>query len=163
VKIGIISDTHDNISNIGKSMSLFMIEHVGFVIHAGEITTPEAVESFRGVTLLGVLGNNDLNIERLADAFEDIGGQLKGEFGEIEQDHLLLVVYNGTNHEKKESFIRSGNYDVVISGHTHKSQNRKNGNTLVINPGTANGWFFGYNATVSIFDTKTILADIINL
>jgi hypothetical protein len=25
-----------------------MIENVGFVIHAGEIMTPEAVESFRG-------------------------------------------------------------------------------------------------------------------
>jgi predicted phosphodiesterase len=93
-----------------------MIENVGFVIHAGEITTPEAVESFRGVTRLGVLGNNNLNIERRADAFEDIG-----------------------------------------------SQNRKIGNTLVINPGTTNGWFFGYNATVSIFDTKTRLAEIINL
>jgi predicted phosphodiesterase len=44
---------------------------------------------------------------------------------------------------------------VVICGHTHKTQNKKVGKTLVINPGTANGWFFGYKATAAVFDTKT--------
>ena len=27
--------------------------------------------------------------------------------------------------------------------------------TLVIKPGTANGWFFGYRTTAIVFDTKT--------
>jgi hypothetical protein len=29
------------------------------------------------------------------------------------------------------------------------------GKTRVINPGTANGWFLGYKATATIFDTIT--------
>lgn len=139
MKIGIISDTHDNIQNLEKSMRLFRNEHVSFVIHAGDITSPEAIESFRGVRLVGVLGNNDLNIAGLTGAFETIGGQLKGEFAEIEQDDLILAVYHGTNRNKRESLIQSGKYDVVISGHTHKIQNKKIGKTMVINPGTANG------------------------
>jgi predicted phosphodiesterase len=30
---------------------------------------------------------------------------------------------------------------VVVYGHTHRIQNKKIGKTLVINPGTAKGWF----------------------
>jgi uncharacterized protein len=155
MKIGLISDTHDNIVNIQNATSMFTNRNVGFVIHAGDIVSPEAVEAFSGVKLIGVLGNNDLEVNALTDAFDKIGGQLRGELCEIEQDDLILAIYHGTNTRRKELLIRSGKYDVVICGHTHKTQNAKIGNTLVINPGTANGWFFGYRATAAIFDTNT--------
>ena len=155
MKIGLISDTHDNIQNIQNAILLFNDKHVRFVIHAGDIVSPEAVEVFAGVKLIGVLGNNDLEIDRLTNAFDKIGGQLKGEFCEIEQDDLIFAVYHGTNSRRKDSLIQSGKYDVVVCGHTHKIQNKKVGKTLVINPGTANGWFFGYSASAAIFDTQT--------
>lgn len=42
--------------------------------------------------------------------------------------------------------------------HAHRIQNKKVGKTLILNPGTANGWFIGYDATAAIFDTqRTIL------
>src|ERR687898_838934 len=131
MKIGLISDTHDNIQNIQKATSLFNDKKVSFAIHAGDVVSPEAVEAFSGVKLIGVLGNNDLEIDGLTDAFDKIGGQLKGELCEIEQDDLIFAIYHGTNANKKVE------------------------RTLVINPGTANGWFFGYSATAAIFDTKT--------
>jgi putative phosphoesterase len=155
MKIGLISDTHDNIQNIQNAILLFNDKHVSFVIHAGDIVSPEAVEVFAGVKLIGVLGNNDLEIDRLTNAFDKIGGQLKGEFCEIEQDDLIFAVYHGTNSRRKDSLIQSGKYHVVVCGHTHKIQNKKVGKTLVINPGTANGWFFGYSASAAIFDTQT--------
>jgi predicted phosphodiesterase len=37
------------------------------------------------------------------------------------------------------------------------------GKTLVLNPGTANGWFFGYKATIAIFNTQTKCCEFINL
>jgi putative phosphoesterase len=138
-----------------NAISLFSNRHVSFVIHAGDITTPAAVEAFAGVKLIGVLGNNDVDIGGLNDAFDKIGGQLKGELCEIEQDDLTFAIYHGTNSRKKESIIQSGKYDVVVCGHTHIIQNKKVEKTLVINPGTANGWFFGYRATAAVFDTKT--------
>jgi uncharacterized protein len=155
MKIGLISDTHDNIQNIQNAVSLFNDTHVSFVIHAGDIVSPRAVEAFTGVKLIGVLGNNDLEINGLTNAFDKIGGQLKGEFCEMEQDDLIFAIYHGTNLRRKESLIHSGRYDVVICGHTHKAQNKKVGKTLVVNPGTANGWFFGYGATAAVFDTQT--------
>jgi putative phosphoesterase len=155
MKIGLISDTHDNIQNIQNAILLFNDKQVSFVIHAGDIVSPEAVETFAGVKLIGVLGNNDLEIDGLTNAFDKIGGQLKGDFCEIEQDDLIFAVYHGTNSRKKESLIQSGKYDVLVCGHTHKVQKKKVGKTLVINPGTANGWFFGYSASAAVFDTQT--------
>jgi uncharacterized protein len=155
MKIGLISDTHDNIENIQNAISIFDDRSVSFVIHAGDIISPKAVEAFAQVKLIGVLGNNDVDVTGLKNAFDKIGGQLKGEFCEIEQDNLIFAIYHGTNSKKNESIIQSGKYDVVVYGHTHRVQNKRVGKTLVINPGTANGWFFGYRATAVVFDTRT--------
>jgi putative phosphoesterase len=163
MKIGLISDTHDNIQNIQNATSIFNDKNVGLVVHAGDIVSPAAVVAFRGVKLIGVLGNNDLEIDGLTNAFDRIGGQLRGEICEMEQDDLIFAIYHGTNGRKKELLIRSGKYDVVICGHTHKTQNKKIGKTLIINPGTANGWFFGYKATAAVFDTKTRELEFLNL
>jgi hypothetical protein len=163
MKIGLISDTHDNIQNIQNAIISFNDKHVRVVIHAGDIVSPETVETFDGMIPIGVLGNNDLQIHELTDAFDKIGGQLKGEFCEIEQDNLIFAVYHGTNSRRKESLIQCGKYDVVVCGHTHRVQNKKVGKTLILNPGTTNGWLFGYGATAAIFDTQTREPDFIHL
>jgi hypothetical protein len=57
--------------------------------------------------------------------------------------------------------IECGKYDVVAYGHTHQCEDMKIGNTLVLNPGTAHG--FWERATVMIFDTAIREAEIIDL
>ena len=163
LKIGLISDTHDNFKSIESAVKIFNDKGISYVIHAGDITTPEAVEAFDGVKLIGVLGNNDIDKQGLDNAFEKIGGKLKGEFCEIEEDDLLIASYHGTNFKKRDALIQSGKYDVVVYGHTHKVENRVVGKTIVINPGTANGWFFGYKATAAIFDTLSRKCELIHL
>ena len=163
MKIGLISDTHDNFKTIEGAVRIFEEKGIGYVIHAGDITTPEAVEAFAGLKIIGVLGNNDLDKKGLTSAFEKIGGELRGEICEIEEDHLLIGVYHGTDFRKRDALIQSGKYNVVVYGHTHKIDNKIVGNTMVINPGTANGWFFGYKATAAIFDTVTKECDFVDL
>jgi predicted phosphodiesterase len=107
--------------------------------------------------LIGVLGNNDGEKVHLLKSFLDIGGELKGEIGEIELDGLSFGIYHGTDNEVKERLVNSQKYDIVISGHTHRIElpsvstatnnknekqhgndtNRKRTATLVLNPGTA--------------------------
>jgi uncharacterized protein len=161
--VGVISDTHDNIKNIEKSVNIFNERGVNFVIHAGDYVRPKAVESFQGIKLIGVLGNNDVNVSGLAHAFNNIGGELKGDFCEIEQDGVRFAVYHGTKLQQKHSLIQSGNYDVVVCGHTHKLERMTVGQTTVLNPGTANGLFFGYKATVAIFNTLSRDIEFISL
>ena len=62
MKIGLISDTHDNIHNIQNAILSFNDKHTRFVIHAGDIVSPETVKAFDGMRLIGVLGNNDLEV-----------------------------------------------------------------------------------------------------
>ena len=170
MKIGLISDTHDNIKNIKAAVRIFTERKVEYAIHAGDITTPEAVEAFSGMRLIGVLGNNDTDIEAISSAFQKIKGELRGDFCEFEQDRLVIAVYHGTDFKRRESIIQSGKYDLVIYGHTHKMENKEIASqdenrktTIVINPGTANGWFFGYKATAAIFDTITKECEFIDL
>jgi uncharacterized protein len=163
MKIGLISDTHDNFKNVEGAVKIFSAKGVDYAIHAGDITTPETIEPFSGLKLIGVLGNNDVDRKGLESAFEKIGGELRGEIGEIEEDDLLIAVYHGTDVRKREALIQSGKYNVFIYGHTHKPEKKIVGNTIVINPGTANGWFFGYKATAAIFDTKSKECDFLEL
>ncbi|MDQ4101402.1 MAG: metallophosphoesterase family protein, partial [Thermoproteota archaeon] len=88
MKIGLISDTHDNFRTIEGAVRIFGEKGIEYIIHAGDITTPEAVEAFSGLKMIGVLGNNDLDKQGLTSAFEKIGGELRGEICEIEEDNL---------------------------------------------------------------------------
>ena len=162
MKIGLISDTHDNIQNIRKAVRKFNDKHVDVVIHAGDFVNPIAVESLAGVKLVGVLGNNDTDIAGLELTFNKIHGELKGEIFETVYDGMKFAVYHGTNVAKKEQLIKSGKCDVFIYGHTHRKDNRYIGTTRVINPGTAKG-FFGLFATIAVFDTSSRKLEFINL
>ena len=163
MKIGLISDTHDNIQNIRNAVREFNDKHVDIVIHAGDFVSPIAIESHAGVKLVGVLGNNDKDISGLTSAFNKIDGELKGEIFETVYDGMKFAVYHGTNIAKREQLMKSGNFDVFIYGHTHRKYNRYIGTTRVINPGTAKGWFFGLFATIAVFDTSSRNLEFINL
>lgn len=163
MKIGLISDTHDYIHNIRRAVREFNDKHVDVVVHAGDFVCPIAVESFEGVKLIGVLGNNDTDIKELTSAFNKIEGELNGEVFETVYDGIKFAVYHGTNIAKKEQLVKSGKYDVLVYGHTHRRDNRNIGTTRVINPGTAKGWFFGLFATIAIFDTSSRNLEFINL
>src|SRR5918993_4114380 len=163
MKIGLISDTHDYTRNIRMAVREFNENQVDFVIHAGDFVSPIAVESFAGVKLVGVLGNNDKDIPGLTSAFNKIHGELRGEIFETVYDGMKFAIYHGTNIAKREQLIKSGNFDVFIYGHTHRKDNRYIGTTRIINPGTARGWFFGLFATIAVFDTSTRNLHFINL
>lgn len=62
MKIGLISDTHDNIQNIQKAIISFNDIQVRVVIHAGDIVSPETVEAFDGMET-----NRSAREQRFAD------------------------------------------------------------------------------------------------
>jgi uncharacterized protein len=163
LKIGIISDTHDCIENIKKAVKIFKDSKISFVLHAGDYVKPESVRCFQGLKLIGVLGNNDIDKAGLSDTFNEIGGELKGELYEFDEDGIKFAVYHGTSSQQKESLIHSRKYDVFICGHTHQLQKLNIDKTTVINPGTAKGWLFGYKATLAIFETKDKRLEFINI
>jgi putative phosphoesterase len=146
MKIGIISDSHDDIENVQRAIEMFNAQGTDYVIHAGDYIFPGIVREFEKLNakLIGVLGNNDGEKVHLLKNFLDIGAELKGELGEIQLDGLRIGIYHGTSKEIKERLINAQKYDVLICGHTHKielplenSTGKEKTATLVLNPGTS--------------------------
>jgi uncharacterized protein len=137
--IGIISDTHDDVSNLKIALSVFNERKVRYVIHAGDYVFPGVVKEFKNLNgkLIGVLGNNDGEKLGLLKNFNDIGGELFGEFGTLQLDGLRIAIYHGTDNKLTQAIIASQLYDLVICGHSHIKRDDKIGNTLVLNPGSA--------------------------
>ena len=61
--IGVVSDTHNNLKNIDRIISLFNTKRVCTVIHTGDITNANSLDKFSLLDskLYGVYGNNDRN------------------------------------------------------------------------------------------------------
>lgn len=154
MKIGIISDTHDDVSCTKNAIEIFKRQKVDFVIHLGDYTSPPIVRLFKGMKLIGVFGNNDGYKFILAKTFDEIGGEIKGDFGVVEVDGLKIALYHGEFKEISESLAKNGDYDAVFSGHWHKSSIKKVGRTLWVNMGSAKREFAeNNNPVVGIFDT----------
>jgi uncharacterized protein len=139
--IGVISDTHDDIINVKQAIKIFNEYKVNYVIHAGDYIYPGVVLEFKNlnknVKFVGVLGNNDGERIGLVTSFSSVGGDLMGDFGELNLDNELFGIYHGTNELLKKSLINANYYDVLILGHTHKKDDRKINKTQILNPGSA--------------------------
>lgn len=152
--IGIISDTHDHLPHIRQAVDIFKARKVDLVIHAGDYCSPFTIPPFKGLPLQGVLGNNDGDLYLLMQKFDQIDAELKSGFFERSVDSKSLAVYHGTYPPITEALTSCGNYDLVISGHTHETVCRESGSTLAVNPGTAHG--FGEKATIALLDTRNM-------
>ena len=148
MKIGIISDTVDDITNTNKAIDIFEENKVEVVIHAGDMISPPVINEFKrltenGVKFFGIFGNNDGEKDGLKNAFEFIGGKLLGDIGKIEIDRLKFCIYHGQDIKKKRKMIDSGKFDVFIYGHSHTRYPKEeeavavNNHTIVLNPGSA--------------------------
>lgn len=147
--IGIISDTHDHLPAVKKAIALFNQQSVGLVIHAGDFVAPFTVKELENLhcKVIGVFGNNDGEKLGLKKAFEKIGEIVEGIYI-FELNNRKIVVTHWP--EIAEPLWKSGQYDIVIYGHTHQVESRQN-KSLLINPGECGGWLTG-RCTVALLD-----------
>jgi len=180
MKIGIISDSHDDITNVNRAIDIFIEKKIRFVIHAGDIISPPVITEFKrltdeGVDLFGIYGNNDGEKKGLKSAFNSVKGNLLGDEGKFEIDGLKFCVLHGQDLRKKEKFIQSQKFDVVIYGHSHtKHSEISHGDkrdTIIINPGSSHSPakmrcqerpYFG-DPSIAIFDSVTKEIEFIDL
>jgi len=134
MKIGIVSDTHDNLDKTRKAVNHFLEENVEVVIHCGDLVSPFTAKLFdQDFGFYAVKGNND-GEWKLKETVESFGKWMN-QLGEIELEGYRFAVYHGTEKGVVKSLIGCGEYDYVLRGHTHtKTINEYNG-TIEINPG----------------------------
>ncbi|HJU78934.1 MAG TPA: metallophosphoesterase [Nitrososphaeraceae archaeon] len=171
MNIGIISDTHDDLLTVKSAIKIFNENKVSYVIHAGDYVFPGVVKEFKHLNgkLIGVLGNNDGEKLGLLKNFQGIGGELYGEFCDLELDNFKIAVYHGTSDKMTEAIISSRQYNLVIHGHTHKKREDKIHDVLVLNPGCAHREFPNIEGEIEtepsiiIFDSTKISYKFIRL
>ena len=161
MKIGVISDTHDQGELILKAVGYFNAAGVERVIHCGDWVSPFILYFFRGLKapLRGVFGNNDGDKFRHLLFKEKFGLDLEYEdrFLELELDKRRIAVFHGDYRGIVEALVSCGNYDAVFHGHTHQRVNEKIGKTLSLNPGSLMKETSANikGASLAIYDTKT--------
>lgn len=161
MKIGLLSDTHDHLSYIRKAVEAFNDLQVAQVLHAGDYVAPFVVDALQHLKmpLHGIFGNNDGERIGLKNRLTAIGSvQVQPLFLELGGRRIAMV------HEPEPvlPFARSGLYEVVIYGHTHRPEVRQEGNCLVINPGEVCGWLTG-KPTVAVLDLETLRCELLAL
>lgn len=161
MKIGIISDTHDNLAQIKKAVDIFNREKVELILHAGDFVSPFTFLEFKNLNcpLKGVFGNNDGDKLYLQEKFKGIGEIYSAPYEAI-IDHKNIIML----HKEKliDALAESQKYDVIIYGHTHRTDLHKIGKTLIINPGECSGWLSG-KSTIALLDLTNLKAIIIDL
>jgi putative phosphoesterase len=151
MQIGIISDTHDHHRHVLQAIEIFRTRGVQYVLHGGDIVAPFTIQAFSELRakLIAVFGNNDGEKLRLKATVESFGGEIheycyKGELG----GRRICMMH--TDHLAEDA-IKSQRYDLVVYGHTHRQDIRREGRTLIVNPGEATDWITG-SARVAIVD-----------
>jgi len=159
--IGILSDTHDHVEHIKKAVKKFKELKTDVVFHAGDFCSPFTIPLFKGLKVHAVFGNNDGDHYRLLSKANEGKVEIHGEFASFEINERKIALYHGTIPEITEALVMSGNYDLVISGHTHEPHVIVRKKSIWLNPGSANG--FDGEATVAVYDTIVNSAEIITL
>ena len=75
MRIGVVSDTHNNLANCRKIVALFNEAEVDLVIHTGDVTQAKTIDVFGELSMpmIGVFGNNDVERESLEQAIARAG------------------------------------------------------------------------------------------
>lgn len=159
--IGIMSDSHDNLSAIKEAVNLFNDYRVELVIHAGDLISPFTAKEFENLKceFKAVFGNNDGERDGLRHFFKDLCPI--DSLIEFEVQKRKIVVNHGTNETIIDALVKSEKYDIVIRGHTHKLGIIK-GKTMVINPGETCGYLSG-EKTVVLLNPVNLSYEIVTL
>ncbi|MBN1260384.1 MAG: metallophosphoesterase family protein [Anaerolineae bacterium] len=139
MRIGLLSDTHNQVQNVKRAAETFRSHGVHTVLHAGDITGPNVVRALQGFDVWLAWGNMDRDAHVGSLVVEIFGS------GRIDTVQFLnlhgksLVLLHGDDGDRLRALIRSGAYDYVIHGHTHAWRDERVGCTRVINPGALGG------------------------
>ncbi len=133
MRLGIVSDTHDNLDLVNAAVDLFSGD-VDAVVHCGDVISPFSAAPFDAdFGFYCARGNND-GEWNLQGAVEEFGTYL-GEMAELTFDGVEFAVYHGTSQPLINALVDCGSYEYVLHGHTHLHGHEERDGVTRINPG----------------------------
>ena len=159
MRIGILSDIHDNIWALQDLLP--RLRDCDLLLCLGDLCAPFTLdmlaEGFAGPVHV-VLGNNDGDKLLLAHIADQAGNvTLHGAIAELDLGGRRLAMTHYPNIASALS--RGGSYDLVCYGHDHKRAKTRVDKALLLNPGEVMGRFG--TRSYAIYDTDSGDAEII--
>lgn len=164
MKIGIISDTHDNYEAIKIAVKIFNDERVDLVLHCGDHVSPFTVRWLGKLNtkLIGVKGNLDAEFKILSDEYSRRNWEIHKHSKKLDINGRRIIFLHGEDENLIEALLKSNLYDIVVRGHLHRVINRWMGNTLHLSSGEACGYLTG-KRTIAILKLPEINVEIIKI
>jgi len=163
--VGVMSDTHDEIAKTKKAIARFNREGVELVLHAGDLVSPFMLDTLRELEapLTGVFGNNDGDqslISRKSGTIPNL--KIGGTFTRLEAGGMRIALMHGHERELLETVAGCTTIDLLVYGHTHRPEVRRQGSLLIVNSGEVYGHLTG-KSTVALVDTVKRSGEIVEI
>jgi len=160
MRIGVVSDTHNNLRSVRAIVDIFDRSGVDRVVHTGDVTQAKVLEAFASMRapLYGVWGNNDLERESLdAAAARHRMRIVEGTLRLVWHERTIVVA-----HDPRDLAHHLGaDVDLALHGHTHLHRHERVRETLVFNPGECAGMLRGHNR-VGLVDLTTLRCELVH-
>lgn len=140
MKIGVLSDTHDHLSNLIYALNTYRENGIETLIHCGDLTSLDMVSHFTGFRVIYTMGNMDLTT-----------GTIKKRLEEMREDNFAGMVFKGTlggvhvavTHShidgKVIDLVREARFKWIFHGHTHENRDEVVRGVRIVNPGALGG------------------------
>ena len=161
MRLGILSDIHDNLWNLGPAIA-YLNETADEILCCGDLCSPFVMDELRKFSrgpVHIIFGNNDADLFRITRK-SDERVQVYGEFFTAERDGRKIAA----NHFDyiARPIAKSGEYDLVCFGHNHRISTETFGRTLAVNPGPIMGAAFGPGGWEEVRPTF-LVCDLLNV
>ena len=142
MSVGVLSDIHDHLDNLDRALAAFRSRGVETLFFLGDFCSPIPARVLGGYTgrVHCVFGNGDGDRFAVRNSVDDGPSSLilHGEWAELEIDRRSVALTHYPFYGR--ALARTGDYDAVFNGHTHRRQEERLGDTLWVNPGEILGW-----------------------
>ena len=134
MKIGILSDTHDQAARTSRAVSILIRAGADVLVHCGDITGPAVVLECGGLPSYFVFGNNDFDEDDLRRAIIEVGGCCLERGGSFELSGKKIAVAHGDSSRQIRRLL-DADPDYFLYGHSHLAADDRRGSVRWINPG----------------------------
>jgi putative phosphoesterase len=150
--LGILSDTHDDITRTRRAIAILKDAGAEALIHCGDLSSPPIVAALAALESYFVFGNHDADhVPRLQQAAREFGVTCLGWHGIVKLAGKRIGVVHG--HMRSDlRRVLAASPDVVLSGHTHLPADAIVDSVRRINPGAL---FRADRFTVALLNIET--------
>ncbi len=137
--IGILSDTHGNITRTEAALSALQSVPVEQIIHCGDLGSEEIVtllfeQQENGIPVTAVVGNVDEWNPDIILYAKKLGLPLS-RTATLQLDGITAAVCHGHHAQSMEALLNTPGVRIVFTGHTHIPRDEQIGATRILNPG----------------------------